>query len=397
MQQRARAARTRCSGVHSSGASSGVHPSAVTRSPSIATAYSVRFALTATDARYPLAVLGATGYTGGLVVERARERGVPLRLVGRRRGTLEAIAAPGDDVRVADARDERALREAFDGASAVISCAGPFLELGTAPVAAAIAARAHYLDSSGEQAFAQAVYEGFDGAARDAGIAVLTSFGFDYVPGDLAARLAAETLEEPLDEIVVGYATRGFASSAGTRRTVGHVMAQPLVAYDAGPVASRFGATTRRIRFPFGVRTAVEWSGTEPLTVPRHTRVRRVRSYVRAPALAAHAGRFGRAFAPLVTAAGRFGGNPTPDSRRRTRYAVVAEARAGGIGRRATLTGYDVYGLTALLLVEGAEALRRGEVRAAGTLAPAEAFDARALAARLAPLLRIEGVAAIDD
>src|SRR5436190_1488940 len=91
----------------------------------------------------PLAVLGATGYTGGLVVERARELGLPLRLVGRRRDALEAMAVAGDEIRVADARDDRALREAFDGAFAVASLAGPFLAVGDLPVAAAIDRRAH--------------------------------------------------------------------------------------------------------------------------------------------------------------------------------------------------------------------------------------------------------------
>ena len=49
------------------------------------------------------------------------------------------------------------------------------------------------------------------------------------------------------------------------------------------------------------------------------------------------------------------------------------------------LTGSDVYGLTALLLVRGAQALLAGEARGSGVLAPAEAFDARTLAGRLEP------------
>ena len=53
------------------------------------------------------------------------------------------------------------------------------------------------------------------------------------------------------------------------------------------------------------------------------------------------------------------------------------------------LEGSDVYGLTALLLVRGTEALLAGEARGSGVLAPAEAFDARTLAARLEPLLTI--------
>ena len=77
-------------------------------------------------------------------------------------------------------------------------------------------------------------------------------------------------------------------------------MSQDQVAWEDGRlVPSRFGATTRTVRFPFGERTVVEWGGTEPLTVPRHTDVRNVRSYIRAPAVAAKAGRFGPARGPV--------------------------------------------------------------------------------------------------
>jgi short subunit dehydrogenase-like uncharacterized protein len=343
----------------------------------------------------PLAVLGATGYTGGLVVGEARKLGLPLRLVGRRRDALEAMAVAGDEIRIADARDERALREAFDGAFAVASLAGPFLEVGDAPVAAAIDRRAHYLDTSGEQAFARLVYERYPGRAEANGVAVLTSFGFDYVPGDLAARLAADGLEQ-VDEVVAAYSVKSMAASAGTRTTIGHVMSQPLAAWEGGRlIPSRFGATTRTVTFPFGEATVVEWAGTEPLTVPRHTQVERVRSYVRAPKVAARTAGIARLAAPLVRATGRIGRGPSDARRARTGFAVVAEARGRQGGRRVTLVGHDVYGLTALLIVRGAAALREGEVSSAGTLAPAEAFDARALIERLSPLIRIESEQAL--
>ena len=338
----------------------------------------------------PLAVLGATGYTGGLVIEEARRLRLPLRLVGRRREALESIAVAGDEVRVADARDERALREAFDGAFAVASLAGPFLQIGDLPLAAAIDRRAHYLDTSGEQAFARLVYDRYSGRAEANEVVVLTSFGFDYVPGDLAARLASEGLE-PLDEVIAAYSVAGFLASAGTRTTIGHVMTQPLVAYEGGRlIETRFGASTRRVEFPFGERTVVEWSGTEPLTVPRHTRTQRARSYVRAPRVAARTARIARLGAPLVRLSGRVGGGPSAERRSRARFAVVGQARGASGARRVTLTGEDVYGLTALLIAQGAAALRDGEARGVGTLAPAEAFDVRPFLERLARLIRIE-------
>jgi short subunit dehydrogenase-like uncharacterized protein len=309
-----------------------------------------------------------------------------VRLVGRRRDALDEVAQPGEDARVADARDARALGDAFEGAAVVASCAGPFLELGLAPVQAAVTAGAHYLDTTGEQAFVRLVHERIESPT-----VVLPAFGFDYVPGDLAARLAAEQVEGPLDEVVVGYSTSGTATSRGTRATVAAVMGQAQVAYDDGRlVPSRFGATTRTLRFPFGEKTCVEWGGAEPLTVPRHTDVRNVRSYLRAPAAAAVGGRVAKLVSPLLRAVARVGPvGPTEDSRRKSRFAVVAEATGPGGTGRAVLTGSDVYGLTALLIVRGAEALLAGEGRGSGVLAPAEAFDARTFAGRLAPLLEI--------
>ena len=335
-----------------------------------------------------LAILGVTGYTGRLVLEEARRAALEVRLVGRRREALEALAAPGEEVRVADARDPAALRVAFDGVAVVASCAGPFLRIGTAPVRAAIDAGAHYLDTAGEQQFVRLLHE----VVEDDSVVVLPAFGFDYVPGDFAARLAAEALEGPLDEVAVAYSVRGVGTSRGTRRTIGEVMGQQLVAWQDGRlVPSRFGATTRTIRFPFGERQVVEWGGAEPLTVPRHTNVRNVRSYIRAPAVAARAGALGRLAAPFVRIGARFGpGGPSTESRRSSRFAVVAEARGQGGAGRAVLTGSDVYGLTARLIVVGAQALIADEARATGVVAPAEAFDVRTFAARLGPLLAIE-------
>ena len=196
---------------------------------------------------------------------------------------------------------------------------------------------------------------------------------------------------EPVDEIVVAYSVQGVSTSSGTRRTIGRVMRQPLAAFENGIlVESHFGATTRRVQFPFGERDVVEWGGTEPFTVPRHTNVRNVRSYLRASKLVARSAGLAQAAAPLIRLAGSVGRGPGERRRAKCRFAVVAEARRPSSGRRVTLTGSDPYGLTALLIAHGAEALAKGEVSGAGALAPAEAFDARELIAALDPLLRID-------
>ena len=98
----------------------------------------------------------------------------------------------------------------------------------------------------------------------------------------------------------------------------------------------------------------------------------------------------GRLAAPFVSVGSRFGpSGPSEASRSKSRFTVVAEARGRSGEGRAVLTGSDVYGLTALLIVRGAQALLAGEARGSGVLAPAEAFDARMLATGLEPFLTI--------
>ena len=265
--------------------------------------------------------------------------------------------------------------------------------MGTKPVGAAIAVGAHYIDVSGEQAFARVVYEGFGESAEERDVVLLTSFGFDYVPGDLAARLAAEGLDEPLDELVVAYATTGQGTSAGTRRTIGHVMGQPQVAWEGRLVPSRFGKTSR----------------TCALSVGRTLRDRVGRNRA-ADGSAAHAG----AKRPLLLrsasrcstrrarrAAGRAVRASERPSRREPVRRTVGRATRGRWSRRRAAaakdvarrwSGHDTYGLAALLVAQGARALRDGEARGVGALAPAEAFDVHTFAPRLAPLLEVGAV-----
>jgi hypothetical protein len=312
------------------------------------------------------------------VVAEARRLGLPLRLVGRRRGALERLASGGDEVRVADARDVTALTDAFEGAAAVASLAGPFSEIGFGPVEAAIAAEVPYMDISAEQWFCRELYERFETAP----VPLLTAFGFDYALGDLAAALAAEGRAE-VEDVAVCYAVARVATSPGSRKTIARVMSRPHVVYEDGLVESRLGRTTRRFLLPQGERWGVEWGATEPLSVPRHLRVRRVRSYVKAPQIAAYAGPFGRLAAPLVRLSGHVPIEPSERRRARSRFAVVAEVD----GRRATLVGRDVYRITALILARAAEAIVAGELRGTGALAAAQAFEPRPFLERLAPLL----------
>jgi short subunit dehydrogenase-like uncharacterized protein len=188
-----------------------------------------------------IVVYGATGTTGTLVAEELCRRGFDLVLAGRDRGRLSDLAKKlgGLPIRQAQVHDAAALEEAVAGAAVVVSCAGPFLVVGEPVLRAAIAAGAHYLDCSGEQAFVREAYERYDSRARKAGVSAVPGFGFEVALGDWAAgraaalvRIAAEVAEsEPIEEVAIGYAVAGFRPSGGTVQSAVAALARPAVVW----------------------------------------------------------------------------------------------------------------------------------------------------------------------
>ena len=155
-------------------------------------------------------LLGATGFTGKLVAEQLLKSGAAPILVGRDPDKLRSLTAQMQDFAVAQQEIEWAAADVTDPSSirallkspqdVMISTIGPFARLGHSPVAAAIDAGAAYLDCTGESAFVQQIFSEYDRQARQTGARLLTAFGFDYVPGNLAAALLME--RQSSEEIV---------------------------------------------------------------------------------------------------------------------------------------------------------------------------------------------------
>jgi short subunit dehydrogenase-like uncharacterized protein len=138
-----------------------------------------------------LMIYGATGFTGALVADRAREdRGAAPLLAGRDAAKVEAFAARRDMPWATFGLDDPAgLRRQLEGVRVVLNCAGPFSRTAAPLVAACLDTGTHYVDITGEIA----VFEHLaaqDAAARRAGLVLLPGAGFDVVPSDcLAAHL----------------------------------------------------------------------------------------------------------------------------------------------------------------------------------------------------------------
>ena len=142
----------------------------------------------------PIVVYGATGYTGKLIARRADPaRRRRSRCAGRNREKLEArrggTSAATPAVAAVPLDDAAGLRELVGDAAVVIGCAGPFTLHGEPLIAAAAETGTNYLDTTGEQPFIRGSVRALGRAAAEAsGAALVSGFGFDYVPGRHARR-----------------------------------------------------------------------------------------------------------------------------------------------------------------------------------------------------------------
>ena len=337
---------------------------------------------------------GASGYTGRLVAAELRRRGVEHVLSGRDPAKLEPVGAEhGTPVRPVGLDDETGLRDLLADAGVVINCAGPFTLSGDALVRAAVDSGTHYVDSAGEQSFIQTVFERHGGAAERAGIALVPAIGFDFLPGDCIARLAAEG-HEPLEELVIAYNVDGFGMSRGTLRSALEAMQNGGVIYDDGDWRPAPGGVFRAsfdFPEPLGRQTMSRYPSGEVISVPRHTRTRRVvsllstRTAVPIPLAAELLPYLQPGFelamrtplrGLLQEAVRVLPEGPQENERRAAAWTVVADARGeDGSTSRALVRGTDVYGLTAVILVHAATLLSAPDFDRAGALGPAAAFD----------------------
>ena len=145
-----------------------------------------------------IVLYGATGYMGALTARAMVASGARPVLAGRDQSRLSALAArlsqagDGTELETAVAVGPGPLRDLIGAGDVLVSTAGPFMKVGRPVVAAAVDAGAVYLDSTGEPPFIREVFEEFGPRAERTGAVLLTAFGYDYVPGNLAGALALE-------------------------------------------------------------------------------------------------------------------------------------------------------------------------------------------------------------
>jgi hypothetical protein len=359
----------------------------------------------ATQRAGPIAVAGATGYTGRLVARELRRRGREVVLVGRDRDRLRGAAEDvgGGEIRAVARWDRRGLTAALRNCLAVVACAGPFVVAGRPVVEAAIEAGVPYTDSTGEQEFVRLLLEEFDAPARSAGVPLLPACGFDFLPGDLLAALAGEGLG-PLARIDVVYAAADpTAVTPGTKKSVAAVVAggRALVRRDGRLRWERIGAERHAIETSFGRLVAISIPAAEPLVVPLHLEVDTVVTHLalagplgRSPlAAAAAAGVLalpgvGRLLAPLLS---HGASDPGPGALEAPIACQVDAVSRNGRSRRLLAEGRGAYAVTARSLAGLAGRLGDGAVDLVGVLAPAQAVAPGPFLAEIGFAVRVLG------
>lgn len=333
-------------------------------------------------------VFGATGYTGRLVAHALAERGASFALAGRDKAKLDQLASTtgNPDVRVASVGDVDALVAALKDCRVLLTCVGPFSELGGTAVEAALRARVHYLDSTGEAGFVGRLIERHDDA-RAAGIAMAPCIGFDEVPGDVIATLAAEGLGRP--DVVLTYALPSSGSRGTVKSALGIITGRGPWIADGEQISIAPGECTRWSPMPppLGPKAAVSFPLANGHLVPLHVDVNSLELYVTSGARQRVAMKLGL---PLLRAAYKLpllrdacnrgvhrlqrADGPAVEQRQEW-WTILAEARAQGKWRNVSVMGRDVYGLTAALLAAGAMRMAQPDYDRSGVLAPVQALD----------------------
>ncbi len=156
-------------------------------------------------------LFGPTGVTGREVARhlarRAPELGLSWGVAGRDRGrideALDMVGAKPDAVMIADVDDAATIDAMATAATVIANLVGPYARYGEPVYAACARNGTHELDLTGETDWVRAMIDAYDDEATRSGARIVPTAGFEALPFDLAALLAAQTLHERTGDPIV--------------------------------------------------------------------------------------------------------------------------------------------------------------------------------------------------
>jgi short subunit dehydrogenase-like uncharacterized protein len=161
-------------------------------------------------------IYGANGYTGRLIAQETKRRGMSPVLAGRSVSVAELARELGFEHRVFDLSDPAAVRRGLERTTLVLHCAGPFSATAAPMLEACLATGTHYLDITGEIDVFKHCHEQ-DARAKQRDVLVMPGTGFDVVPTDCLSAMLKRELPDATHLVLAFEA--GGGPSPGTAKT----------------------------------------------------------------------------------------------------------------------------------------------------------------------------------
>jgi short subunit dehydrogenase-like uncharacterized protein len=323
-------------------------------------------------------VFGATGVTGrgvaAYLAQRAPATGLRWAAAARDADKLKrvlgevGVAAP--ETISADVGDPGSLAAMAARTRLVLDLVGPYTLYGRPVIEACVAAGSHYADLTGELPFVREIIAELDGPAREAGVKIVQTAGFESLPPDLmvarADELARSSHGEGLASVDIEVA---FTSPPGLPRLSDGVSGgtfQSVVALTAAEDAGAIEDPAILIDDP-GVAAAVR--RVSPIALaPRRGEGGGVLAPM-APAAFINPGVIHRSAALIAAAEGR------PAEPFRYREAIVLGGRSATLPARWGIAGLMTASqLGARALARSRPSLRRPVAAAMSRLGPSSGF-----------------------
>ncbi|MEL6672148.1 MAG: saccharopine dehydrogenase NADP-binding domain-containing protein [Bacteroidota bacterium] len=304
-----------------------------------------------------LLIYGAYGYSGRLIAEEARSKGLRPILAGRNPQKLSLMAQELDlSYQVLDLEETERLEELLGEVEVVLHCAGPFAYTAEKMIQACLATQTHYLDITGEvEVFEMAAT--YDEQAKEAGIMVLPGVGFDVVPTDCMALYLKKKMPEA-ERLELAFHGSGELSH-GTANTAIDNLGKGGMIREAGKLKKvPLAHATKSIMFEEKELSTMSIPWGDVSTAWHSTQIPNITVYVAQPTRTIRMMKASRYLTPILSSnpirqylkkqVAKMPAGPSPQTRSRARSVVVGEVRGpDGEIRKARVKVEDGYTFTA--------------------------------------------------
>lgn len=336
----------------------------------------------------PVVVYGASGYTGRLVCADLASRKIPFVAAGRNKKRLDEFIAElkGADVEAVQVDNDRAaLAKLFQGSKVVISVAGPFLKLGKPVAEAALDAKCHYMDTTGEQEFMMEIQKDLGDKFQKQERVMISACAMVWSVGTLACEVALET--EGIDSVKVLTMPIGGVQTVASLQSMMRFWRRPRYRLENGestliPKAEK----TEKVTVP---GTNIEYdapvaSGGEPTWFLNDPRVKNTQTLFGVASPMVDAWINLQEFIPFDMM-DRWSDEyvltikqtPPQEDPKESKFTVVAWGTGNGVTSRAVLQGQTPYITTGHMCAESAQRCLEGKVKKTGYVSAAQAFGHR--------------------